>query len=289
MTINYLEGFDKTMLAQGHQANTGYATGRRLIELSDCKSCHALNQKSIGPAYIDVAKKYKGSSQAEGRLAAKVIKGGAGVWGEQPMSAHPQLTNQEASEMVRYILSLANNKPANSQPLAGDYKPAAQEKPGSYVLTASYTDRGNGSIGPLTQSRTVALRSPILKATAADKKQAIFEYDVPKFGKAAIGTATGSFVMFDSLDMTGLSGLSATAFASDERVVGGKLEVHLDAPTGPLLGAADVKVGTNGPVNLPFNSPATGMHRLYLVFVNPSAGQKPLFALTTIQLQNQSM
>ncbi len=289
MTINYLEGFDKTMLAQGHQANTGYATGRRLIELSDCKSCHALNQKSIGPAYIDVAKKYKGSSQAEGRLAAKVIKGGAGVWGEQPMSAHPQLTNQEASEMVRYILSLANDKPANSQPLAGDYKPVSQEKPGSYVLTASYTDRGNGAIGPLTQSQTVALRSPVLKATTADKKQSIFEYEIPKLGAAAIGTATGSYLMFDSLDMTGIRGMSATAFASDDRVAGGKLEAHLDSPTGPQLGSADVKTGTNGPVNVPFNSPVTGMHRLYLVFVNPSAGQKPLFALTTVQFLNQSM
>jgi cytochrome c len=236
-----------------------------------------------------VAKKYKGSSQAEGRLAAKVIKGGAGVWGEQPMSAHPQLTNQEASEMVRYILSLANDKPTNSQPLSGDYKPAPQEKPGSYVLTASYTDRGNGTIGPLTQSRTVALRSPILKATAADKKETIFEYELPKLGTAAIGTATGSYIMFDSLDMTDIRGLSATAFASDDRVAGGKLEAHLDSPTGPLLGSADVKTGTNGPVNVPFNGPATGMHRLYLVFVNPSAGQKPLFALTTVQFLNQSM
>jgi cytochrome c len=57
-TINYLEGFDKTQLAQGHQANTGFETGKRLIELSDCKACHSNEKKSIGPAYKDVAKKY---------------------------------------------------------------------------------------------------------------------------------------------------------------------------------------------------------------------------------------
>jgi cytochrome c len=58
LTIDYLEGFDKTQLAQGHQANTGFETGRRMIELSDCKACHSIDKKSIGPAYREVAKKY---------------------------------------------------------------------------------------------------------------------------------------------------------------------------------------------------------------------------------------
>jgi cytochrome c len=289
VTIDYLEGFDKTMLAQGHQANTGSATGKRLLELSDCKACHSIDKKSIGPAYIDVAKKYKGGFQVEGKLARKIISGGGGVWGEQSMSAHPQLKESEATDMVRYILSLANEKPANRQPLAGDYVPAQQKKDGSYVLTASYTDRGNGDIGPNTGSTTLALRSPLVKAVSADVKQNIFEYDIPKMGPAAIGTQSGSFLAFNDVDLTGIQGLTPTVFASNEQVVGGKLEARLDSPTGALLGEVDVKQGTMGPVSLPFRQPVQGVHKLYLIFVNPDAKQKPLFAVDRVQFSTQGM
>ncbi|MEZ4900290.1 MAG: hypothetical protein R2822_00185 [Spirosomataceae bacterium] len=79
MTIDYLEGFDKTMLAQGHQANLGFATGKRLIELSDCMACHAIDKKSIGPAYREVAKKYQKERDIVSILADKIINGGGGV------------------------------------------------------------------------------------------------------------------------------------------------------------------------------------------------------------------
>ncbi|MFD2936685.1 ThuA domain-containing protein [Spirosoma flavum] len=288
MTIDYLEGFDKTMLAQGHQANLGSSTGKRLMELSDCKACHSINQKSIGPAYLDVAKKYKGA-QVEGKLARKIITGGGGVWGEQAMSAHPQLKESEAADMVNYILSLADEKKVNRQPLAGDYVPAQQKKDGSYVLTASYTDRGNGSIGPLTSSTSMALRSPMVKAVSADVKQDIFQYDIPKMGPAAIGTKSGSYLVFNDIDLTGIQGLTPSVFASNDQVAGGKLEARLDSPTGTLLGEADVKQGTAGSVNLPFRQPVSGVHKLYLVFINPSAGPKALFALDKVQFSTQGM
>ena len=289
MTIDYLEGFDKTMLAQGHQANTGFSAGKRLIELSDCKACHAIDKKSIGPAYIDVAKKYKGGFQIEGKLARKVITGGGGVWGEQAMSAHPQLKESEATDMVRYILSLADDKKANRQPLAGDYVPTQQKKDGSYILTASYTDRGNGAIGPLTGSTSLALRSPSVKAVSADVKQDIFQYDIPQLGPAAIGTKSGSYLAFNDIDLTGIHGLTPSVFAANEQVAGGKLEARLDSPTGTLLGEADAKYGTTGPINLPFRQPVSGVHKLYLVFVNPSAGAKPLFAVDKVQFSMQGM
>lgn len=288
MTIDYLEGFDKTMLAQGHQANTGFSTGKRLIDLSDCKACHTIDQKSIGPAYIDVAKKYKGS-QVESKLVRKIITGGGGVWGEQAMSAHPQLKESEVTDMVRYILSLADDKSANRKPIAGDYVPAQQKKDGSYILTATYTDRGNGVIGPLTGSTSLALRSPSVKAVTADVKQDIFQYDMPKVGPAAIGTKSGSYIAFNDIDLTGIESLSPTVFASTTQTAGGKLEARINSPTGPLLGEAEVKPGTSGPINLPIRQPIQGMHKLYLVFVNPEAGQKALFALDKVQFGTQGM
>ncbi|UFH54163.1 ThuA domain-containing protein [Spirosoma sp. KNUC1025] len=288
MTIDYLEGFDKTMLAQGHQANTGFSTGKRLIDLSDCKACHTIDQKSIGPAYLDVAKKYKGQ-QVESKLVRKVITGGGGVWGEQAMSAHPQLKESEVTDMVRYILSLADEKAANRQPIAGDYVPVQQKKDGSYILTATYTDRGNGVIGPLTGSTSLALRSPSVKAITADVKQDIFQYDIPKIGPAAIGTKSGSYIAFNDIDLTGIASISPTVFSSTTQTAGGKLEARLDSPTGTLLGETEVASGTVGPVSIPFRQPAPGTHKLYLVFVNPAAGQKPLFALDKVQFDTQGM
>ncbi len=78
-------------------------------------------------------------------------------------------------------------------------------------------------------------------------------------------------------------------FAANDQVAGGKLEARLDSPTGPLLGEADVKQGTMGPVDLPFRKPVSGVHKLYLVFVNPTAGQKPLFAVDKVQFDTQGM
>ena len=79
------------------------------------------------------------------------------------------------------------------------------------------------------------------------------------------------------------------AIAADERTAGGKLEARLDSPTGKLIGEADVKQGSMGSVKLPFGQPVTGRHKLYLVFVNPTAGEKPLFALDKVQFTASGM
>jgi cytochrome c len=78
--------------------------GAQLIASSDCLSCHKEKEKLIGPAYADVAKKY--TDKDIDMLADKVIKGGAGHWGDVPMTAHPSLSQDDAKEMVKYVLTL---------------------------------------------------------------------------------------------------------------------------------------------------------------------------------------
>ena len=73
---------------------------------SDCKACHSVNQKLVGPAFLDIASRYKNNPTALTKLTDKVIKGGAGNWGQIPMAPHPQLAKKDVSEMIRYILSL---------------------------------------------------------------------------------------------------------------------------------------------------------------------------------------
>jgi len=80
--------------------------GEALIQKNDCLTCHKLDQKIIGPAYIDVANKYTASPAVIDTLANKIIKGGSGNWGNIAMSPHPNLSMTDAQDMVKYILSL---------------------------------------------------------------------------------------------------------------------------------------------------------------------------------------
>ncbi len=72
----------------------------------NCMACHAIDKKIVGPAYKDVAEKYKADKTAADRLALKIMKGGAGVWGPVPMPANVQVTELEAKKLASWVLSL---------------------------------------------------------------------------------------------------------------------------------------------------------------------------------------
>lgn len=80
--------------------------GKALIQKSDCAACHKTDMKLVGPAFIDIAKKYPASEANYILLSSKVIKGGSGVWGQVPMAGHPSVSPPDAKKMVKYILSL---------------------------------------------------------------------------------------------------------------------------------------------------------------------------------------
>ena len=76
-----------------------------LATSKNCMACHAVDKKVVGPAYTDVAAKYKGDKTAAEKLAAKVMKGGSGTWGAIPMPANPQVSEAEAKKLVAWVLS----------------------------------------------------------------------------------------------------------------------------------------------------------------------------------------
>lgn len=80
--------------------------GLELIGASDCTTCHQIDKKAIGPAYVDVAAKYENTPAVVDTLVSKIINGGSGNWGQIAMSPHPQLPEADVREMVKYILSL---------------------------------------------------------------------------------------------------------------------------------------------------------------------------------------
>src|SRR5215218_11122289 len=73
--------------------NPDYKKGLALIGQSDCLTCHKVSEKVVGPAYQEVAARYAGKPGIEDSLANKIIHGGAGNWGQVPMTAHPQLSH----------------------------------------------------------------------------------------------------------------------------------------------------------------------------------------------------
>ncbi|MDR2875593.1 MAG: c-type cytochrome [Methylobacillus sp.] len=78
-----------------------------LMQKGGCIACHSVDKKILGPAYKDVAAKYKGQKDAEALLIKKVKEGGSGVWGPIPMTANTgKLSDDEFKRVVEWILSL---------------------------------------------------------------------------------------------------------------------------------------------------------------------------------------
>jgi cytochrome c len=75
-----------------------------LAKAKNCMSCHAIDKKLVGPAYKEVAAKYKGDAKAPAMLAAKVKAGGKGTWGQIPMPPN-NVTEDEAKKLVAWVLS----------------------------------------------------------------------------------------------------------------------------------------------------------------------------------------
>jgi cytochrome c len=76
-----------------------------LASAKNCMSCHAVDKKLVGPSFRDVAVKYAGQKDAVDRLAVKIIKGGAGVWGPVPMPANAQVNEAEAKQLATWALA----------------------------------------------------------------------------------------------------------------------------------------------------------------------------------------
>ena len=292
VSLDYVEtGFDMTSIAQGHQTNTSggnLADGKKLIEGSDCKTCHAAKVEVNGPSYNAIAARYNNSPSLVTTLAKKVIRGGQGTWGERAMSAHPQIKQDDAEEMVRYILSLGQKDvaaAANRMPLKGDIKideAPADANNGSYVLMVSYTDKGHQKIKPITSRKTFTIRSP--KVEAENYDAASFEVKRVKKGEKRNFNGVGrlrhdSFLRFDKLDLEGVGSLLVRGSNKNTSKISGRLEVRLDVPDGKKVGEAAFEPNefTNDvELNIPLE-PTKGMHDLFFVVkTNAPANQAML-------------
>lgn len=84
-----------------------------LAKKNNCLVCHAIDKKLVGPAWKEVAAKYRGDASAESRLVNKIAKGGVNtiasggvVWGSMPMPAHPQISEADRRTLAKFVLNL---------------------------------------------------------------------------------------------------------------------------------------------------------------------------------------
>lgn len=303
VTIDYLpEGFDKTEIVQGHlsaDANAAFIKGKNLMDNSDCKSCHLIDKKSVGPNYKDVAKKYKGDSKAIDYLAAKIINGGGGVWGDVNMAAHPQVSKEDAAEMVKYILSLDEAKPVSTLPSKGTFSTTIKKgvsENGVFLLRAAYTDKGANGLPSARAEQTLLLRNASVEAGTADFAEAIQRFKMGDMPTFMIAQGDNAYIGFRQLDMTDIDQMTFIASAPKQYgMTGGKVEVRIGSPTGELIGESSAIVPTAGQGGQPAPVIAMaklkaveGIHDVYFVCKNQdSPSGQSLFVLLNVQFTSQ--
>ena len=304
VTFDYIpQGFDPIAVAQnqvGAEMLAVDAIARNLIESNDCKSCHQYNQTSIGPSYEAVAGAYPNTPETISELVGKVINGSSGKWGEHAMAAHPDLSEADAERMVRYIMSMLDEKPTvENLALSGVLRPQVpqgEDGNGVFLLRAAYADKG-ANLKSLSGEAIVALRNPVVNPQEANTAQNTQLLTTPRTNFFMLSPA--SHIGYSGIDLTGVDSLQVFVQVSQRSgALGGVAELHLDTPDGALIGTSDPIAPKEFNMRRMFGAPppktaeerkqrrrmgsqtigfdlsaVTGQHDLYLVFKNTEAGE----------------
>ncbi len=295
VSLNFLpQGKDLAVILTNPQApnNLQYVKGQSLLNSLDCKACHSMDKESVGPNYLAVAHRYSGKVGEIDRLANKIIKGGSGNWGKRTMSSHPDLSVNDARDLVRYILSLAGSD--HSLPLQGTIalnEHLGKGNEGSYLLMASYRDKGANQMEPLSARHYIALRHPLVQMEDYDEGNITFGTMTTVFLTYATDIRNGGFVKFKQLDLNQVTHLK---YRVQQQGIGGNIELRLDKVDGPLVSTVAIPAGkVTDPkkewkeVVVPLREEVNGMHDLYFVFTNPRGQHQNLFNMDWIYFVNK--
>lgn len=150
---------------QNRMNNPVESPGFLLLKTSDCFNCHAMKSRIQGPSFFEIAKQYAHTAPTAKMLAERVIQGSSGVWGISAMSSHPELTVEQASQIIEWIFNNAEDPDKDYfSGTKGTFpirKKPESEANGVYVLTANYTDHGSAAMPQRTETgkHTIVLHS----------------------------------------------------------------------------------------------------------------------------------
>lgn len=284
---NYLESPDRAAMSSASLKNLEASmTGKSLMESLDCKSCHKISEKSIGPAFKQVALRYANVKSAATTLPDKIIRGGSGNWGETAMAAHPDLSEKDAGQIVSWILSLADTTRKQSMPMKGSFNPSKEFQltpHGAVVLTASYTDKGAGTIPALTGISEALLRSPYLAATDGKASQGVFSWQRDGARMDVISSDSG-WIAFPDISLQDIRTAEIQFGVDTTSADGWHVAARLDGASGPLIGETVIgkgrASGKTETATLKLNPGTdTAAHTLYFVFTKVQAGENNALGL----------
>ena len=296
ISADYIEGTDKAGALMGHQVMTEVLIGRTLTQTLDCKACHKQEEKSVGPAFAEVAKRYLKDPAAAEKLQNKIIKGGAGVWGDVAMPAHPNLKEDEARQMIEWIQSLAvPEQTKKSLPINGSVNATLGKEPkgtGKLVVRATYIDNGASGIKPLQGNAAVSLRSPTMNFKGKKNNNGFTEIRIEKMNFVSV-PVSGGFIGQDDIDLTGVSSAAIKIGWNKAPLYATTFEIHLDAPDGKKIAEIILKPGSKGDIKLPigegtllkFDIPTVDkkLHTLFVVSKPLNVSEVATIALQSIE------
>lgn len=238
--VDYLESPDEAALHTATLADSETVhPGKAKIQSLDCVACHKVDETSIGPSYMDIAKRYKDNPEAMNFLPETILKGGTGNWGQMAMAAHPDLPLSDAKEIVAYILSLANeHKKEESMPTNGSFIPSDKFQltaQGDIMLSASYTDKGHSQLPSLTKVESLVLRNPLLNVESAKTSPGISGMTMGGKQIKVINN-DNSWIKFSKISIYDVKSVQVRYGMRETTGKGWKIEMRLGNPEGKLIG-----------------------------------------------------
>jgi cytochrome c len=239
--------------------------GLALMRKTTCFSCHQTAEKSAGPPYAEVALRYARDPDARQRLAARIISGGSGVWGELPMPPHPQHSLAETTTMTDWILSLGKEgQHLTARGNAGSFQPSEPARQwgraanGVFHLKATAADDGALGRPPLSGSAQLTLRSRRQRACFFDDSQLASVQDNLDQGGLVARLLPQGHIAFRRVRFQDFRALALSGWIHGSAMT---LTVHRGSPESPPLATLAIPAGqdtgkpTEWILNLP-ESPA---------------------------------
>ncbi|MBX3240667.1 MAG: ThuA domain-containing protein [Chitinophagaceae bacterium] len=290
VSADFLEGADKAAIPQlGHQQVVAAANGKSIMLTLDCKTCHKVDEKSIGPSFTDIAKKYHKDPNAVSYLIDKIIKGGSGVWGEVAMAAHPDLSQDDARQIVQWTLSLANEGVKKSLPAKGSIPVKAVKDNEALYISATYTDKGGADIKSLNAGTGAVLKSSKIGLGGVKNLEGYQSVNLSGRRVLVIPTDKKGWFGVDSLDLHSVNGVELAVGwqgAKPAPRAGHRFEVRLGSAGGTKLGEAVLQpaAGKNSTVvRIRFETITGGKpENIYIVSI-PKEKEEVAFAVTGLE------
>ena len=250
VSTDYITGVDLSEANRGHLIMADAMVGKSLLGSLTCMTCHKEEEKSIGPAYVEVARKYRRNPDAVEYLVGKIKNGGSGVWGEVAMPANSGLSTDEAKKLVAYIMSLGRRTEVKpTLPAVGKADPLAGKQAndnGVFVLNASFTDRGGVNIKPLTGTGSYSLRNAKLSLKSASDLDGFNLMNINGMDLGIMPTQEGSFAI-KGVDMSGINSIQLIGGGQLPSDQGFSVELRLDTKDGKKVGEGVFKVMQGAP------------------------------------------